>query len=119
LSPRLKEPLVPHIEVGSRVREARLGLGLTQHELAAAMGSTRSSIADVERGEKGISLNQLRKLCRALAVSPNTLVGEEPPPSPPLEDRRLLRRLQQAQRLSRRQKLALLKTIDDFLARTK
>jgi transcriptional regulator with XRE-family HTH domain len=110
---------VPHQKVGERVRSARRRLGLTQADLAKAIGSNRSAITHIERGQAGFSVNFLRKLSRALHLSTDAILGEVELPKPPLEDRRLLRRLQKAQGLSRRQKLALLKVVDGFLAKAK
>lgn len=39
--------------LGQQVREARLGACLTQAELAAAVGRSRSSIANIEAGRQG------------------------------------------------------------------
>jgi transcriptional regulator with XRE-family HTH domain len=119
LSPRPKHPLVPHDVVGSRVRQFRRRAGLTQAALANEIGSDQASIANVEKGRRGISVTQLLRLCRVMGVSPSELLAERPPSPAPLEDRRLLRRLQKAQGLSRRQKLALLKLLDEFFKRAK
>jgi transcriptional regulator with XRE-family HTH domain len=47
------------------LREARLRAGLTQSELAAAVGSTQSAIARWEGGRVQPSLETLRELIRA------------------------------------------------------
>ncbi len=54
--------------VGDRVRDRRAARGLTQAQLAAAYGLHRTFVGSVERGERNVSLLNLRAIARALRV---------------------------------------------------
>jgi transcriptional regulator with XRE-family HTH domain len=54
---------------GSRVREERTKLGLSQEELASRAGVHRTYIGMVERAEKNITLTNIEKIAKALQVS--------------------------------------------------
>ncbi len=52
--------------IGSGIRTRRLGLGLTQGQLAEAAGVLRSSVANVETGKQRSPLHLVYRLCVAL-----------------------------------------------------
>jgi len=58
---------------GNRVRELRKKKGLSQEGLALESGLDRSYVGGVERGERNISLENIRKLADALGLSVSTL----------------------------------------------
>ena len=62
--------------VGFRVRERRLALNLTQAQLAERCGLHRTFIGSVERGERNAALLSLRKIAKALRVTPAELLAE-------------------------------------------
>ena len=55
--------------VGKRIRILRLTRELTQDELAAAAGISRSFVSLVEHGAKGIDVVRLLRLARALEAA--------------------------------------------------
>lgn len=59
---------------GSRVRELRKPLGLTQEGLGHIAGLDRTYIGSVERGERNISLDNIWALADALGVHPRELL---------------------------------------------
>lgn len=62
--------------VGARVRRLRRGLGMTQIELAEAMGyRDSSSVTYIEQGRNAVKMDGLMLLCSALKTSPNELFG--------------------------------------------
>ena len=92
---------------------------MTQDELASILGTNQSHVSNVERGDRGLTIQQLVKLCSALRVSPNEILGEtkQSKDNGLIKDRRFLRRLQKIDRLSKRDKENLLGTIDAFLSK--
>ena len=66
---RTGEELLFNRQVGSRLRERRLEVDLTQDQLAVQAGMTRGSIANIERGEQMPGLYRLHLICTALGWS--------------------------------------------------
>lgn len=62
--------------VGARIRRMRHSLGLTQTEVAEAIGyKDASSITYIEQCRNTIKMDVLLLLCAALKTSPNELFG--------------------------------------------
>jgi len=55
-------------QVGQNIRDARQLTGLSQEKFALVCKLDRTYISDVERGERNISLLNLRKIANALKV---------------------------------------------------
>lgn len=55
--------------VGSRIREGRVALNLSQEQLAGALGISFQQIQNYERGANGVSAVRLFDICRILNVS--------------------------------------------------
>jgi transcriptional regulator with XRE-family HTH domain len=64
-------------EFGQLLREARTAADLTQHEVAARVGLTRTSITNIERGSQHISLHQLFLIANAVGKKPSDLLPAE------------------------------------------
>jgi len=112
-----KHVVLSRKEIGARLRALRETRDMTQVELAKILGTQQTAISQVELGNRGLTIQQVVKLARALRVSTDTILGpsdgssaEELP-----KDRQLLRRLRLMDRLPRAERQALLKTIDAFL----
>jgi transcriptional regulator with XRE-family HTH domain len=56
-------------DLGDRIRARRTARGLTQAQLAEACALHRTFIGSVERGERNVSVLNLRAMARALRVS--------------------------------------------------
>ncbi len=57
-----------------RLREIRIGAGLTQVELAKRARMDQADISRIEKGAKAISLDVLDRLCRALKCEPGDML---------------------------------------------
>ncbi|GAA0719301.1 helix-turn-helix domain-containing protein [Dactylosporangium roseum] len=62
-----------YADAGQRINRARRSAGLTQAQLAAAAGLTRSSVANVEAGRQRIPLHVLAGAAAAMRVDPGEL----------------------------------------------
>jgi len=62
---------------GSRVRGLRLQKGLSQEELAQLAGIDRTYIGGVERGERNLSLLNVKKLADALDINAKDLFDDD------------------------------------------
>ncbi len=60
-----------------RMKAARAGAGLSQAELAEAVGVTRQTIGLIEAGGYNPSLNLCISICKTLDVTLNDLFWEE------------------------------------------
>jgi transcriptional regulator with XRE-family HTH domain len=102
--------------LGERLARFRRERGLTQVELAERLGVAQPVVSDYERGELRLHGQLIVKLTQILGVSSEELLGlKKLAPNGAIKNRRLLRRLQEIERLPRRDQQALLRTIDRFL----
>jgi transcriptional regulator with XRE-family HTH domain len=67
-----------YAEVGKRIRSARSRKGVTQAELAAAVGVTRSSVTNIEAGRQRIHLHMLARIGDVLGAKFVELVPDGP-----------------------------------------
>jgi transcriptional regulator with XRE-family HTH domain len=88
---------------------------MSQVELAEALGTYQTVISAVERGVRGLSVQQVVRLAKTLKVSPDEILGQGRPEEGSFRDRRFVKRLQKIEKLSKRQRQALLVTLDNFL----
>ncbi len=61
-------------QLGKRIRETRIRLGLTQLEVAEKADTSANYFAQIERGEVNPSYSMLRAIARALKVKLNDLI---------------------------------------------
>lgn len=102
--------------IGQRLARLRRERGMTQVEMAERLGVAQPVVSDYERGELRLHGQLIVKLTQILGVSSEELLGLEAPKArSTATDRRFLRRLQEIERLPRRDQQALLRTIDSFL----
>ncbi len=57
------------ILVGERIRQQRKALGLTVDEMAERIGRVPKFYADIERGQAGMSIPTMVKICSQLKMS--------------------------------------------------
>lgn len=122
--PRTKTPRHTKSEtetIAQRLARIRRERGLTQVELAEKLGVAQPVVSDYERGELRLHGELIVKLTGILGVSAEELLGLEKTKGngAPVKNRRLARRLQEIERLPRRDQQALLRTIDTFLKASK
>jgi transcriptional regulator with XRE-family HTH domain len=71
----------PMSELGLTIRTLRVGLGLSQDDLAGKVGVTRSAVSAWEGGANGPGRKHLKKVADALGVTmPQLLAGKLPSP---------------------------------------
>jgi transcriptional regulator with XRE-family HTH domain len=59
---------------GTRLRDARKHLGISQEDLADRGGLHRTHVSLIERGRREPSLDTLAKLGRGLQIRPTTMI---------------------------------------------
>ena len=114
---RIKPPVLSKSEIGRRLKALRADRGMTQVELAQAMGIHQTNLSQMERGIRGVGTRQVLKLCRALKVSPDKILGPSTTQGPgaPPSNARLQRRLRQVEQLPPQHQEAVVKMLDAFL----
>jgi transcriptional regulator with XRE-family HTH domain len=108
--------------IGARVAQLRKERGVTQVELASLLGVSQPVVSAYERGAVPLRAEQVAFLSLQLHVSSDVLLGLKGAAAPAAAtastaDARLARRLREARTLPRRDKEALLRTLDAFLQR--
>jgi transcriptional regulator with XRE-family HTH domain len=109
--------VLPKKEIGARLRALRLEQGISQVELAKLIGTHQTAVSQVEVGRRGVSLRQIVRLCRALKVTPDRILGEnlEGPRVKRLRDGKVMRRLEKIETLPPAKQRALLQMVDAFI----
>lgn len=54
--------------VGARIRELRMGQGLSQYKFSQMIGMDRTYLIGVEKGRRNVSLDNLSKIAQGLDV---------------------------------------------------
>lgn len=57
-----------YVKVGERLKARRLALGMTQKEVAEKAKVQANNIIEIEKGRRGISVQMLERLCKALRL---------------------------------------------------
>lgn len=75
---------VQRIQIATRLREAREYIGLSQDEVALALGLSRPAISNIEMGSRKVEAVELNKLARLYGKTMEWLsTGITPQPSAP------------------------------------
>ena len=65
--------------IGVRIRDARMARGLSQKQLAHALGVSHQAVNKYEQANVDLSIARLLALAKALGVTPTFLIGEARP----------------------------------------
>jgi len=104
--------------IGERLARLRRERGITQAELAESLGLAQPNISDYERGILRLNAELILRLTEILKVSSDELLGIGAARARVgAGNRRIARRLEEIERLPRRDQEALLRTIDAFLSK--
>lgn len=105
--------------IGARIARLRRDKGMTQQELARLLQVTQPVISDYENDVIKVSGETVIQLAQALGSSADEILGLEKSArsGAPIKNRRLYRKLQNIEKLPKRDQQALLRTIDAFLAK--
>lgn len=61
-------------QMGARIQQIRMTLGITQEELSKKVGLTRTSVVNIEQGRQVITLDGLLKFCDAFHITPKQIL---------------------------------------------
>ncbi len=117
--PRTRKTYIAPIDektIGRRLRELRRARGLTQVQVATALGINQSVVSDYENGTVRLHSALLAAFAKVLGASSDEILGlRAAQERDPVRDRRFLRRLEKIDRLPKRERQLLLGTIDAIL----
>jgi transcriptional regulator with XRE-family HTH domain len=109
--------VISYTEIGERVRALRERAGLTQVRLAKMLGTSQAALSQVERGSRGLTVQQVVKLARTLKATPNEILGDgrRARRSERPKNSKIVRRLYRIEKLPEAQQQAVLKLLDGIL----
>ncbi|OHV85926.1 helix-turn-helix domain-containing protein [Ensifer sp. LCM 4579] len=64
------------IRIGQRIRHFRQAQGLSQTDLASAVGVTFQQMQKYEKGTNRVSTSALILICKTLGITPNDVIGQ-------------------------------------------
>src|SRR5712691_4393286 len=112
---RRKQAMPVEVQIARRLRELRELRGITQAEMAEALGVNQSRISEYEQGGLRLHGAVLVAMAKTLRVSADELLGLDKRQTPGPKNARLLRRLQRIEELSAGERQAVLKILDSLL----
>lgn len=110
-----KEVVLPLKEIGARLRAIREMREMTQAQLAEILGTRYTNVSGVERGIRGLTVQQVVRLARALDVSTDALLVPERLKEKRAGNGKLPRRYERIKALPRTKQRSLFEFIDAFL----
>ncbi len=115
--PRARKIAINKKNIGERVRALRVRRGLTQVNLAKQLGATQSNVSELERGIRGLTVQQLVKLSKILTASTDEILfgGATSQDDRPKLSLKVLRRVHRIQELSPTKQRAVLQILDAIL----
>ena len=73
----MKEKKALDVHVGHQIKKARETAGYTQDRFAEMIGMGTKNVSAIERGMVGVSLSTIKKICKTLGVSSDSLILDE------------------------------------------
>lgn len=108
--------------LGHRIARLRRERGLTQAELAQQLEVSQPVVSDYENDVIRLPADVVVQIAEILGASTDELLGMKPAAarnsSASIKNRRLYRRMQEIEKLPRRDQEALLRTIEAFISKT-
>ena len=88
---------VPVTEAPNRIRELRMQAELSQELLGEAIGVSKVTISELERGKMALTLDYMQRIAEALEVYPSDLLPHSDSPEPlSVAERALIEQLRAA-----------------------
>jgi transcriptional regulator with XRE-family HTH domain len=102
---------------GQRLARLRKAAGVTQSELAKAIGTSQRMIAYYEKHSLELPARLLPQMAKTLGVTVDQLVGAEPVKAVSPQEGRLLRKLKEVNRLPAKDQKAVIYYIEALLTK--
>jgi transcriptional regulator with XRE-family HTH domain len=108
-------PIHIYVQLGTRIANARRAAGITQVQLAEALGVAQQTLAHYEGGKLRIAVALLPHVSQQLGISVEQLIGVPVPSAKRGPQPRLLQQVERIQRLPRPQQRFVMQMIDTAL----
>lgn len=113
-----KHTLVSHQEIGERVRLLRLDRGFTQVELGKLLDMNQSNLSAIERGIRGVTVNQVVRIATALgATTDEILVAKKAPDKGRRPKKKIMQRVRRIEELADGDQRILVQVLEGMLMR--
>ena len=111
-----KHTVISLKEIGQRMKLLRQDRGMTQVELATELEISQSNLSAIERGTRGLTVNQLVRIAKALRASTDEILFDSKAPEAGARpSKKLMRRLRRVHELSQADQRILLQLLDGLL----
>ena len=74
----MKDKKALDVHIGQQIKKYREAAGYTQDKFAEIIGMGTKNVSAIERGLVGVSLSAIRKICKTLHVSCDSLILGDP-----------------------------------------
>jgi transcriptional regulator with XRE-family HTH domain len=103
--------------LGAHIAQLRKEHGMTQAELAGALGVSQQTVFASELGDRPVTVPMLAKLAKAFTISVEELMGIAKPRANKKRQRspKLMRQVDRMQKLTKTQQRFVVKIIDIFI----
>lgn len=105
-----------YVQLGRRIADARKARGMTQTQLAEALGIAQQTMAHYEGGRLRLAVALLPPLARTLDVSIEALIGEPVPPAKRGPTPKLQQQIERLHRLPRATQKVVMEMLDGVLS---
>jgi transcriptional regulator with XRE-family HTH domain len=105
-----------YVQLGARIAEARKAAGLTQVQLAEALGIAQQTMAHYEGGVSRIAVAMLPTVAKVLGVSIEDLVGEASRPGKRGPAPKIQQQLERVSQLPKPKQRMVLEVLEAVLA---
>lgn len=103
------------VRLGGRIAELRKAASITQVQMAEVLGVSQQTINAYEMGSRRVPVSALPVLARALAVSIEELIGEEPKPGKRGPAPKIQQQLERIAQLPKTQQRVVMQMLDGVL----
>lgn len=112
-----KHTVISLKEIGQRMKLLRQDRGLTQIELASQLEISQSNLSAIERGSRGLTVNQLVRIAKALRATTDEILFDTKAVEPAVRpSKKLMQRLRRVHELSQGDQRILLQLLDGLLS---
>lgn len=105
------------MDIGKKLKKIRKSKGLTGQDIAILAGISQSTISDIEKDKRSVTLNTLEKICEALGISVVEFLDDEYQQKELSDDEKIILKIYSS--LTEKEKYLLVQLLKSILDRLK